>query len=59
VEQDAFLEGSFADIERRLLERLLQKYERDPEKAADALAMNRARFYNKLSKYQLIPKNGA
>lgn len=51
---DAFLEGSFNDIEKRLLDRLLDKYQRDPEKAAEALGMNRARFFNKLSKYQLV-----
>ncbi|MBR4986211.1 MAG: sigma 54-interacting transcriptional regulator [Proteobacteria bacterium] len=51
---DAFLDGSFNDIEKRLLDRLLDKYQRDPEKAAEALGMNRARFFNKLSKYQLV-----
>ncbi|MBQ8037724.1 MAG: sigma 54-interacting transcriptional regulator [Proteobacteria bacterium] len=51
---DTFLEGSFNDIEKRLLDRLLDKYQRDPDKAAEALGMNRARFFNKLSKYQLV-----
>ncbi len=51
---DAFFEGSFVDIEKRLLDRLLDKYQRDPEKAAEALDLNRTRFFNKLSKYQLI-----
>ena len=54
---DAFLEGTYSDIERRLLDKLLDKYQRDPEKAADALALNRARFFNKLSKYQLIQRD--
>ncbi len=51
---DELLEGTFTDIERRLLDRLLDKYQRDPEKTADALAFNRSRFFAKLSKYQLI-----
>ena len=51
---DDFLEGTFSDIERRLLDMILTKYHRDPDKAADALSLNRARFFNKLSKYQLI-----
>jgi DNA-binding protein Fis len=54
MDEDAFLDGSFADIEKRLLDKILTKYHRDPDKAADALALNRARFFNKLSKYQLI-----
>ncbi len=54
TDEDAFLDGSFADIEKRLLDKILTKYHRDPDKAADALALNRARFFNKLSKYQLI-----
>ncbi|MBQ9817052.1 MAG: sigma 54-interacting transcriptional regulator [Proteobacteria bacterium] len=52
--EDAFLEGTFAEIEKRLLDKLLDKYQRDPEKTADALSLNRTRFFNKLSKYQLI-----
>ena len=54
---DAFFDGTYADIERRLLDKLLDKYQRDPEKAAEALALNRARFFNKLSKYQLIQRD--
>lgn len=48
------LDGSYADIEKRLLDKLLEKYQYDPDKAADALGVNRARFFNKLSKYHLL-----
>ena len=51
---DEMLEGTFAEIEKRLLQRLLDKYQNDPERAAEALGLNRSRFFNKLSKYQLI-----
>ncbi|MBQ9396419.1 MAG: sigma 54-interacting transcriptional regulator [Proteobacteria bacterium] len=54
ISDDAFLEGSYADIEKRLLNKILDKYQRDPEKAAQALELNKMRFFNKLSKYHLI-----
>ena len=54
ISDDAFLEGSYADIEKRLLNKILDKYQRDPEKAAQALDLNKMRFFNKLSKYHLI-----
>lgn len=53
-ERDEFLDGSFADIEKRLLEKILDKYDRDPDKAARALELNRSRFISKLSKYGLL-----
>ena len=56
-EEDAFLEGTYADIEKRLLDRILDKYQRDPDAAADAMGVNHTRFFNKLAKYQLI-RNG-
>ena len=49
-----FLDGTFADIEKRLLTKLLNKYQNDPDKTAEALNLNRARLYSKLDKYQLI-----
>lgn len=54
ISDEAFLEGSYADIEKRLLNKILDKYQRDPEKAAQALDLNKMRFFNKLSKYHLI-----
>ena len=51
---DSLLDGSFADIEKRILARILTKYNNDPEKAADALELNRTRFFHKLHKYQII-----
>ena len=56
-EEDAFLEGTYADIEKRLVDRILDKYQRDPDAAADAMGVNHTRFFNKLAKYQLI-RNG-
>lgn len=47
------LEGGFDDIEKRLLTRLLNKYQNDPEVAVAALATNRTKFFNKLRKYGL------
>lgn len=58
LEHDApmqdFLEGSYADIEKRLLQKILQKYQQNPERAADALSLNRNRFFAKLAKFQLL-----
>lgn len=51
--EDDFLNGSFADIEKRLLDKILDKYQRDPDKAAEALELNRTRFINKLMKYKI------
>lgn len=53
AEEDDFLNGSFADIEKRLLDKILDKYQRDPDKAAEALELNRTRFINKLMKYKI------
>ena len=57
ADDPSFLNGSFADIEKRLLARLLKKYQNDPDRTAEALNINRARFYSKLDKYHLIDHN--
>ena len=55
-DEEAFFTGTFADIEKRLIERLLDKYDRDPDKTAEALDLNRSRFIAKLNKYGLISR---
>ena len=55
-DEEAFLSGTFADIEKRLIDKLLDKYDRDPDKTAEALDLNRSRFIAKLNKYNLIAR---
>ena len=55
-DEEAFLSGTFAEIEKRLIDKLLDKYDRDPDKTAEALDLNRSRFIAKLNKYNLIAR---
>lgn len=50
---DELLEGPYDEIEKRLLTRLLDKYQNNAETAVAALATNRTKFFNKLRKYGL------
>ncbi len=51
---DSMLDGEFDVVEKRLLTRLLNKYQNDPEAAVAALNTNRTKFFNKLRKYNLL-----
>jgi len=54
VSDNTLLDGEFDDVEKRLLTRLLNKYQNDPEVAVAALNTNRTKFFNKLRKYNLL-----
>ena len=51
---DELFEGRYDDIEKRVLTRLLEKYQNNPEIAVEGLSTNRTKFFNKLRKYGLL-----
>ncbi len=51
--QDDFTVGTFDEIEKAMLVRILNRYHNDPEVAVEALATNKTKFFNKLRKYGL------